>query len=236
VIDALIEDGGPLRSLSPAANRLGLMYWDHRWHRVRVTSSATSQAHIDRAVEVQHLNLRAWAGRGASFGELSDDEHWMTVTFPAPGTAEIHLSEPEGRAELLAQLLAWVVDHDRVVVGGAWGGDPPPWVDAPNRWWFRRFDAPIVPGPLWLLVAPPAAHRVLSGDAEARSLAVDVTSLRHGALWRLVAAPADLTGEVVGRWSSIMDRLGLLPTDPPVSDLVDGYLAGSHPAVPHRWP
>jgi hypothetical protein len=212
------------------------MYWDKKWHRLRLTQREASQAHLDRAIELNTLALRVWDGPGKSFHEFSDDEHWVSITFRGDGVAVVELSEPEDRAELLSHVLIWAVDHLRVVVGGAWGGVPPPWVDALNRWWFRIFEEPHVPGPLWLLVAPPATNRLLGEDAEARLLAVDVTELQNGALWRLVREPADLTGQVVGKWSAVMNRLGLLPTDPPVRDLVDGYLSRTHPLLPTRWP
>lgn len=236
LIDALIADGGPLRSLSPAAIRLGFMYWDRKWHRLRLTKSEASQAHLSRAIELNHFALRIWAGSGKSFNEFSDDDHWFGVSFHGDGTADLDTSEPEGRAELLTHLLMWAVENQRAVVGGAWGGGLPPWVDTPSRDWFRFFDSPLVPGPLWLLAVPEASHHLLAADAEAQSLAADVTLLRHGAVWRLVQQPADLSGEIVGRWAGVMDRLGLLPSNPPVRELVHSYLTHPHPTLSAQWP
>lgn len=236
LIDALLAEDGPLRTLSPSATHVGLMCWDTKWHRTRLTNSEASEARLHRAIGLNDLTLRAWAGAGKSFNEVSDDDHWLNVTFRGDGKAEIRLSEPEHRAELLAGLLRWVTDRHPVAVGGAWGGEPPPWVDAPNRWWFRFFEPPLVPGPLWLLVAPPATDRVLAADTQATTLAVDIERLRFGSVWRLVDQPAALTADAVRAWSDMMDRLGLLPADPPVRQLVADYLNHSHQALPTRWP
>jgi len=235
----LVGPDGPMYRLDPTgvARRLGLMYWDRRWHYVTSVRSPTGRTHLDRAIELGSFALRLWDGAGKSLRELAPNEHWVSVSL-IDQRVKVAVSAFEGESEILWEFLAWLLHQMPLVGGGAWGGSSPCWVDQEHlERWFDPMLSSTVAGPLWILVVSGDARERLL-EVKAQDLAVQVDDAGdNGSLWQLVSRAADMTGDTVRRWADVLDAAHVLPGSPPVRDMVKAYATspGWRPDVT-QWP
>ena len=131
----------------------------------------------------------------------------------------MHAFCPRGKASLLIGVAVQLCSTFEVVSGGAWapGGFWPPWAD--HRWKVPVLESPMVAGPMWLVVAPPAANRLLAGSDRARRMAVGEHRLPDGgAVWQLCPEVDGPLGEGLETWMAVLITLGVWSAPPRLAD------------------
>ena len=164
----------------------------------------------------QRLSLISW-GEGQPFYAPVGDEIWVTMSRDVdPGDDEyrVEMVCEREKSAMLAGLAVELCSTFNVVSGGAWspGGFWPSWAD--HRWKVAALAPPTVVGPLWLVVAPEAAHRLLADSEQARAMAVRVYPFPAGALWQLSSSCDGPLGDELHAWIAVMSDLGVWSGSP----------------------
>ena len=160
------------------------------------------------------LSLISWAsGEPFGFGPVGGDETWVTVAREGEPGSDVYRVYSVCAREKTPPLIGVTVklgSSFEVVSGGGWsrGGFRTSWVD--RRWKVPVLRPPGVIGPMWLMVAPMAANRLLAGSEKARQMAVSEHPLPDGgAVWQLSAECDGPIGDELEDWMAVLTNLGV---------------------------
>ena len=223
----VMESWLPAMYLEPIERRIALHTFDDASETVTAKDISTKagarafDAAVARVDSVPRggdgLSLVSWS-EGHPFHAPHGDEIWVTMFRDVdPGAAEyrVEMFVKREKAELVVGRLVELCRTFEVLSGCAWspGGFWPSWSD--RTWRLRVLPAPLVAGPFWLIVAPPAANRLLGGSERARLMAVDRCPLPDGgAVWQLSGECDGPLGAELDEWARLLTELGVW-TPPP---------------------
>ena len=218
LIDVLLD--GRLHDLSGLGGDAptGMLAWDgRRYVRVKDVKSRAGARQLAEATaraetRARPMSLISWRG-GNPFNEPLGHEVWVDPRQDPEGTVTAHLDVNARVADHVTDFVIGLASAVELTTGGAWSpgaGAVPRWAD--RTWWIKP--APLIPGPLWLVLTAAATHRRLMTSKRARELAVSVHDLgRAGALWQLSHDRFGPAGRELVEWFTVLHEVGVLDED-----------------------
>lgn len=225
IVETLLERDGPMTALDPHGEfpKRGASFPSaNRWVRVRNVYAPASARKVDEHVQAldegreQSISVVMW-GAHDPFVDHSGHERALRTSRHDVEDVFCSLLLPEMDAGCVVPFVEAMLRRMPIVTGAAWGGVPltdgPPWIG--SRYSLPKLREPLLPGPFWVTVAPPDAHRALVADRslvaaarEVREVVVD-GELRGG-VWRLSDSTVGPEDDELEAWMAALADLHLL--------------------------